>query len=199
VLHIGLLLPSDDLEHLAPAMQAAAELAVEDLNAAGGVLGSPVELLIEDSGGGNGEGVHAAFDALVAAGADLMVGPVDPAGIAVAKDLAAEQGLAGCSAHDTKIDSLFDDDGRFVRTIPSEELLAAAITTAITDDGYNTVNMVTPPEAADLRDALVGHLEDAGVTVEKNREIDPSSFDPAEVVSDLNDSGALAAILVGAD
>ena len=49
---------------VAPSVVQSSELAVEEINAAGGILGRPVELIVADDGSG-AQGAQRAFDSLV--------------------------------------------------------------------------------------------------------------------------------------
>jgi branched-chain amino acid transport system substrate-binding protein len=73
---LGALLPlTGDLEFLGPVAQAAAQLAVDDVNAAGGVLGERIELRVTDSAEGAGlAAVAGSAEALLAEGAAVVVG-----------------------------------------------------------------------------------------------------------------------------
>jgi ABC-type branched-subunit amino acid transport system substrate-binding protein/actin-like ATPase involved in cell morphogenesis len=200
VLRIGLLLPADDdTGFVAPAMQAAAELAVADVNDAGGVLGAPIELTTVDTGAGSEEEVTAAVDELVDQGVDLVVGPVPAATVAAAAVQVADAGLAGCSAHDTQPGSLTDDDDRWFRTIPTTELQALAITEAIADDGHRTIGLVAPSDQAELAGDIVGALEEAGIDVDVDLDFERGALDVTPTIMSLRDTGATAEVLVGSD
>jgi ABC-type branched-subunit amino acid transport system substrate-binding protein len=76
-LTLGTVLPeTGNLAFLGPPMIAAVELAVQDINEAGGVNGSEVELLLGDSGDGDGTVANQTVDRHLAAGADAIIGAV---------------------------------------------------------------------------------------------------------------------------
>ena len=75
VLRIGTLFSlSGPLAGYGAGQTAAVNAAVRELNASGGVQGAPVEVVNRD--GGDVATVEAAFDALVAKGVDVVIGPV---------------------------------------------------------------------------------------------------------------------------
>lgn len=76
VLRIGSLLPdTGSLAAFGPPLIKAVELAVIDANAAGGVLGQPVELIAADSAS-DADLAAAALTPVLDGGADVVVGPV---------------------------------------------------------------------------------------------------------------------------
>jgi branched-chain amino acid transport system substrate-binding protein len=76
-LTIGTLFPSTgEQAYLAAPMAAAAQAAANDINAAGGVNGTPVALLARDSGDASSQTAEASFADLVAHHADAVIGPV---------------------------------------------------------------------------------------------------------------------------
>jgi ABC-type branched-subunit amino acid transport system substrate-binding protein len=74
VLRIGTLFPlTGPLAGFGAGQTAAVNAAVREINTAGGVQGAPVEVVNRD--GGDVATVEAAFDALVARGVDVVIGP----------------------------------------------------------------------------------------------------------------------------
>ncbi len=74
-LHVGTLLPqTGDLAFLGPPEFAGVDAAIEDINAAGGVLGKDVEQTKADSGDGTPDIAGAQVDKLLAANSDVVIG-----------------------------------------------------------------------------------------------------------------------------
>src|ERR1044072_5874683 len=74
-LTVGQLLPqTGDLAFLGPPEFRGVDLAVEDINAAGGVLGKDVVAVKADSGDGTPDIAGAEVDKLLSAGADTVIG-----------------------------------------------------------------------------------------------------------------------------
>jgi len=93
VLRIGTLIPtSGAFAFLGPAQVAGVEVAVREINEAGGVGGVPVEVFHRDSGEAGNQIAEASFADLVAKGVDVVIGPTSSA---IAQRLlpAREQGL----------------------------------------------------------------------------------------------------------
>jgi len=94
VLRIGALVPrSGATDFLGPGLLAGVNAAVAEVNAAGGVGGHPVEVVVADSGDATTKTAEAAFADLVAKGVDAVVGPASSALAARLLPLAAEAGV----------------------------------------------------------------------------------------------------------
>ena len=192
VLRVGLLVPQSGRESfLAPAMEAAATLAVSDLTDAG----AAVELVIADSGEPESGSADEALDELIAQGVDLIVGPSELEGGVF--DTVIESGLAGCATHDGTIDALFDDGGRWFRTIPNQELQALAIAQAVVNSGATSAGIASPSDEPDFTEAVRAALEDQGIAVDPMVSYEAGAIDAFEVITELNDSGSTTAVLLG--
>jgi branched-chain amino acid transport system substrate-binding protein len=74
---VGTLFPSTgEQAYIAAPMAAAAQAAVNDINAAGGVNGAPAALVARDSGDASSPTAEASYADLVANHADVVIGPV---------------------------------------------------------------------------------------------------------------------------
>jgi branched-chain amino acid transport system substrate-binding protein len=192
VLKIGAVLPqTGDLQPYGPGMLAAVELAVDDINAGGGVLGADVELLDEDSGTDpeiagpaadklvNTEEVDAIMGAAGSTETIQGVLPVTTAG-----------GRLACSGSATSPElTLYEDDGLFFRTAPSDAFQSQLLADRITSEGYSSVAIMNRADDygqafADLTEQA---LTDAGAEVVASVPVDPegTNFDAdvEEVVS----------------
>jgi len=77
---VGLLAPMSGLSsHFGPILRNSAELAVEEINAAGGILGRPVQLLVEDDKFSTAPAAEAAKNLLVNEQAVALVGTISSA------------------------------------------------------------------------------------------------------------------------
>lgn len=163
-LRIGALLPlTGDLAFYGPGLQAAVELAVEDLNAAGGVRGQPVELVVVDSADGSGAtgaGGHAVDD-LLAQEVSAVVGPVSGGpGTAESVQRLADAGVLVVSPSASGADFGRGSDGLVGRLSANVALQGLALAQVIADDGANRVAVVTRADddgqdtAARLREGL---------------------------------------------
>jgi ABC-type branched-subunit amino acid transport system substrate-binding protein len=125
-LRIGTLLPETGSQaDLGPAMAAAAELAVKDVNDAGGVIGKPVELVPGDSGDASTDVAAATMDELEEARVDAIVGPASSgvAGLVIDRIGAADMVLVS-PANPLAAPP---EGTRYFKTAPGDDLRGRAV------------------------------------------------------------------------
>lgn len=195
---LGHLLPeTGPLASLGPGVIAATKLAVEDLNAAGGVLGSPVELSSADSAGDPNvatEGVQR----MINEGVDAVVGAVSSAiSLAVIDTIKTNQ-VAQCSGSNTsKTFTDLEDDGYYIRTAPSNVLQASVLANEILEDGATTVSLLVRADdyGASIGGALEEDLTEQGATVAMvDYEPESANFDGEIDQALADDPGAVVVI-----
>lgn len=168
VFKIGYVLPqSGALAFLGPPMIAGVEMAVEELNAAGGVLGQPVELVESDSGT-DADIANASVDTLLSEGVDYIVGPA-ASGVALSViDKITTAGIPMCSPSNTGVQfTSYEDRDLYFRTAPPDNLQAQVLADLIIDDGHtNVVVMGRSDEYGEgFANLLAEELENLGATV----------------------------------
>jgi branched-chain amino acid transport system substrate-binding protein len=143
---IGVLLPRSDTVLGAP-MVAAAESAIEAINAAGGVLGEPVEAVVVDEGSTTGS-AQTAIQTLLERDVDAIVGPASSTIALATLGEIITAGKVACSptASALALDD-FPDDGLFFRTIPSDSLQARAIAEVADQTGAVEATIVYADDA----------------------------------------------------
>ncbi|CAN5373759.1 ABC transporter substrate-binding protein [soil metagenome] len=164
-LRIGSLLPtSGALAFLGPATNAGIALAIADINEAGGVEGRPVELLARDSGDATTADAETAFDELVSAGADAVVGPASSVLAERVLPAAAAAGVPLVSPAATYPQLTDDDvDGWFSRTVPPYGHQAAAVAQSLDKASADRVVLIVADDpvagsiVAPLATALEAH------------------------------------------
>lgn len=160
-LDLATLLPrTGDLAFLGAAPVAAAQLAVQDVDAAGGVLGAPITLRHGDSAEGTPGAAEAETDRLLAEGADAVIGPLSSSVAAAVLDRVATCGgvLVSPGAAATALDRL-DGGGRLFRTVATEVLQGRALAGLVADDGVRSVDLVV--RADGYGEAVAGGFTDA--------------------------------------
>jgi branched-chain amino acid transport system substrate-binding protein len=166
VLRIGTLMPNKDADHKGQARAeiAAVERAVADANRLGGFNGVPIETFHKDTAALNTKEPEAAFDALVARGVDVVIGPADADLVSRLAPKAADAGVllisptAFISAADQAVNA---DVGAHVVTLgPSAAGQAEAIASSIAEAGGGAVAYVHDEDdtglGAALSDAILG-------------------------------------------
>lgn len=188
VLKIGTLFPSSGgLAFLSPAQVAGVRAAARDVNAAGGVNGQQVVVVSKDSGEASTETAEASFDALVAEGVDVVIGPSSSVLAQRLLPRAAEAGVPMISPAATypQLTGL-DEAGVFFRTIPSYPHQAIVLADLFADKAIPSVALVY--REGDLGDSLAAAFE---AVVDAPRAA-PLELTPVPVAADA-DAAALAA------
>lgn len=141
---IGSLTPqTGSLAYQGPQQLAALQLAVDDVNAAGGVLGQPVQLVTGDSGDASTDIATQTTDRLLQSGVGAIVGASSSGVSLTVIDKIVGAGVMMISPASTS-DELtdYDDQGLFFRTVPPDTLQARALADLIGADGNNTVGIL---------------------------------------------------------
>ncbi len=143
-LTIGGLLPSTGpLDWLGAGMRLAAELAVADINAAGGVNGVPLEIAFEDEGGFEDELVLDAMTNLLASEVDVVLGAVASGQSLRVIDAAIAAGVPMVSPSNTaNAFTDYVDAGLYFRTAPPDVMQARALAEVVVADGNSKVAIV---------------------------------------------------------
>ena len=186
VLTVGTLLPvTGDLEFLGPPEIAGARLAVEDINAAGGVLGEDVVLIEGDSGDTTQDIANPEVDRLLAASADVIVGAASSAVSKTVIDKITGANVIHFSPANTSPDfTTYADNGLYFRTAPSDLLQGKVLAGLLADEGNTSVAILYRQESygQGLADAVKENFEAQGGTVDPFTAyaVDTENFD-AEV------------------
>jgi branched-chain amino acid transport system substrate-binding protein len=148
VLTIGLLLPSTD-PTLGEGLIEAANIAVDRINDAGGVLGRPVRVIERDEGLGDGSAAASIAELLESnPQVDAVVGPSSSLTALSDLNTLVTAGIATCSPSATALAlDDFPDDRLFFRTVPSDSLQAVAIADLAERTGLQDVAVVAVDDA----------------------------------------------------
>ena len=159
-LKIGYLLPeSGDLSQLGPPMVRAVEMAVEEINAAGGVLAKNIVLVGEDDGT-DPEVAGAGADTLLADDVDFIVGPAGSTVALSVLDKITGAGIPMCSPSNTGVQftTVDDNGGYYFRTAPPDNLQAQVLADLIVEDGHQ--NVVVTAQSTEYGEGFAGYLVD---------------------------------------
>ena len=142
-LTIGTLLPqTGDLAFLGPPEFAGVQTAVDDINAAGGVLDKDVVQVKADSGDGTPDIAGAQTDKLLDANADVVVGAASSSVSLSVIDKITGAGVVQFSPANTSPaldDAKTDPKNLYFRTAPSDVLQGAVMANTVIGDGKNNV------------------------------------------------------------
>jgi ABC-type branched-subunit amino acid transport system substrate-binding protein len=169
-LKIGALLPhTGDLAIAGPPLFAAVQLAVREVNEAGGVLDEDVQYLDGDDGT-DPKVASATVDKHIAAGVQVIIGAA-ASGISKAvmpKIVAAQRVMISPSATSDELSTL-DDKGFFFRTSPPDTLQSKALADVIMRYGAQRVVLIARNDSygIGLRDQVAAELKTAGIKADK--------------------------------
>ena len=177
---IGYLLPlTGNLAFLGPPEIAGFDLAIADINAAGGVLGAPVRAEGGDSGDTSTDTATQTADRLLQAGVNVIVGAASSGVSQTVIDSVTGAGVMQISpANTSDIFTTYDDNGLYFRTAPPDVLQARALADLILEDGNNTVGILAlnDPYGTGLAENTRNNLLDGGLSEEDVPE--PIIYDP---------------------
>lgn len=202
-LQLGAILPqSGNLDFLGPPMIEGGNMAIADINEAGGVLGKDVTFTVKDDGGGGDDDLAAtSTDELINnEKVDAILGAAASGTTKSVIDRIVSSGTTQCSPSNTGSDlTEWEDEGLYFRTAPPDNLQAQALAKAVSDDGYTNVAIIA--QNTDYGTGFVEFLDpaltDNGAKIVENvtYEADGTSFD-AEVETIVGSSPD-AVVLVG--
>ena len=201
VLTIGLLIPlSGDGALLGRSVREGVALAIADVNAAGGVQGSPVRLAVREEGQSNTE-TQSAIVKLEEAGVDAIIGPVSSVVALTSLDQIVGRDLVACSptASALALDD-FPDLGLFFRTVASDSLQAAAIAQEVERTGTTraAVTYINDAYGRPFADALQAELATRGIAVSLSTPFDPDGTSTTDVAQAVATDAADTVVVLAA-
>jgi ABC-type branched-subunit amino acid transport system substrate-binding protein len=165
-LKFGLLLPKTGaLAFQGPPMFAAAKLAIKEINEAGGVLGTPVQ--VEEGDDGTNPDVAKATTAQFISHGDAVIIGAGASGVSKAvlpQVVQAGRVMISPSATSDELTKI-DDKGFFFRTSPPDVLQAKAIADIIMRDGHTKVAIIARDDSygSGLAEGVRADLTAAGI------------------------------------
>ncbi|HQR81138.1 MAG TPA: ABC transporter substrate-binding protein, partial [Actinomycetota bacterium] len=202
-LKIGTLLPqTGSLAFLGPPEFAAVDLAVQDINDAGGVNGTPVESMVGDSGDTSTNIATQTVDRQLSQGADAIIGAASSAVSLTVIDKITSAGVQQVSPANTSPEfSTYPDKGLYARTAPPDTFQGQVLGDLIAGDGHTTLAIMALDDAYGT--GLASNIEKAftaaGGTVASKQIYDPKAASYEAEVSEAKASNPEAIALVGFD
>lgn len=198
--HLGYILPqTGGLAFLADPLIGGVELAVADINAAGGVLGNEV-ILSEGDEAGDASLASEAAQRLINDGVHAIVGAASTDMTMAIIDAVTGAGILQCSGSNTgPAFRTLDASGLYLRTAPSDALQGAFAANEIMNDGHSNVAIVAQATGygTGLGDATQETLDAAGASVAVYVTYDPEAANFNSEVAQVIDSGATAVYIIG--
>ncbi len=200
---IGTLLPlTGNLAFLGPPEVAGARLAVNDLNAAGGVLGQPVQLIEGDSGDASTDTATQTVDRLLQGGVNAIIGAASSGVSLTVIDRITGSGVVQFSPANTSDQFTdYNDNGLYFRTAPPDVLQARALSDLIINDGNNTVGIMAlnDPYGTGLMENTRQNLIAAGLAEDSIQTLtyDPQAANYDAEIQQMVDFAPDAVVVIG--
>lgn len=178
-LKVGTMLPATgSLAYLGPPEFAGVDLAVKEIDAAGGVLGQPVVNEYGDSGDTTTDIASQTVDSHLAKGVQVIIGAASSGVTFTVIDKITSNGVLQISPANTA-PSLTDypDNGLYFRTAPSDALQGAVQAANAIDNGFTKGATIArqDPYGEGLQNAFVADFEGAGGTITASLTYDPEA------------------------
>lgn len=175
---IGYILPeTGPLAFLGPPQIRAVEMAIQEMEEAGGPLGLPIRLVPGDEAGDAAVASETA-NRLLAEGVHAVIGAAASGMSLAVIDQITAAGVVQCSASNTSPTfTAYDDGGFYFRTAPSDVLQGPVLGEVVLEDGNERVAILARGDdyGRGLADATQATLEEAGAEVVSSQVYDPEA------------------------
>jgi hypothetical protein len=204
-LRFGTLLPlTGSLAFLGPPEVAGVQLAINDINAAGGVLGAPAEVVSGDSGDTSTNIATQTVATLLQQGVNAIIGAASSDVTKTVIDTVTQAGVLQFSPANTS-DSFttYADNGLYFRTAPPDLFQGQVLADLVSQDGNQSVGILAQngEYGTGLAEQIVSNLDSAGLSGDSVKSVyyDPNASDFSDVVQQMVDFNPDAIIVVGFD
>ena len=202
-LKIGTLLPqTGSLAFLGPPEFAGVDLAVEEINAAGGVNDAQVESIVGDSGDTSTNIASQTVDRQLSQGVDAIIGAASSAVSLTVIDKITSAGVQQVSPANTSPEfSTYPDKGLYARTAPPDTFQGQVLGDLVAGDGNTTMAILALDDAygTGLADNVEKAFTAAGGTIASKQIYDPKATSFEAEVSEAKASNPEAVVLIGFD
>ncbi len=192
VFKIGSLLPeTGNLAFLGPPEFAGVEYAIDEVNAAGGVLGKPVEYSPGDSGDTSTDIASVTSDRLISEGVDAIIGAASSGVSLTVIEKITSAGVTMFSpANTSPALSTYDDKGLYFRNAPPDGLQGAIVANLILEDGNASVYIMNLDDSYGngIANVINNVLTASGIEV-----LGVKAYDPAAATFDAEVAEVVAA------
>ena len=191
---------SGDLAFLGPGIALGAALAIEHVNAAGGVNGQPVTLIEGDSGCDGAVALLSLQD-VVSQGAQGIMGAACSGTSLAILDTAIGAGVVMVSPSNTSPQfTKMDKKGLYARTAPSDLLQGQVLAGLLADDGVKTISIISRADSygrglAEATAANFEAVEGQSVSTIVYHAVDATEFSAEVTAVGKNTVDAIVAIL----
>jgi ABC-type branched-subunit amino acid transport system substrate-binding protein len=204
-LKIGTLLPlTGNLAFLGPPEVAAVQLAVNEINEAGGVLGAPVEVVTGDSGDTTTNIATQTVASHQQAGVHAIIGAASSDVTKTVIDTVTQAGILMFSPANTSNDfTTYEDNGLYFRTAPPDLMQGQVLADLISKEGNQSVGILAQngEYGTGLAQVIADNLDNAGLGEDVVKQVyyDPAASDFSDVVQEMVELNPDAIVVVGFD
>ncbi|MFP5334201.1 MAG: ABC transporter substrate-binding protein [Actinomycetes bacterium] len=202
-LTIGTLLPqTGNLAFLGPPEFAGVQLAVNEINEAGGYNGTDVVKIDADSGDTTTDIASQSVDRLLSQNVDAIIGAASSGVSFTVIDRITGAGVVHFSPANTSPDfSTYEDKGLYFRTAPSDVLQGRVMGELLIEDGYLDVGIMAldDPYGTGLAENIQISVEDGGGSVVESIIYNPQAANFSAEVGQMAAASPEAIVLVGFD
>lgn len=196
----GYVLPeTGDLAFLGPPQISASGMAIEEINEAGGILGTDVpDMEAGDEANDAGQANEAA-NRLVDQDVNMVLGAAASGMTHAIYDTVTGSGIVQCSGSNTDPDLTgIDDDGFYFRTAPSDLMSAPVLGERVISDGNTDIAIANRADGYGdgYAEALLDAAEAEGAQVEFSEGYDPETTDFSSIAGDMESADADAYVIV---
>jgi len=158
---------SGDLASLGPGIALGAALAVEQINAAGGINGQPVQLIEGDSGCDGAVALTSLNDVIAQGAQGVMGAACSGTSLAILDTAIAAEVVMVSPSNTSPQFTKIDKKGFYARTAPSDLLQGDVLASLLIEDGVQTVSIISRADSygRGLAEATAAAFEAAGGTV----------------------------------
>ncbi|MFW6034078.1 MAG: ABC transporter substrate-binding protein, partial [bacterium] len=200
-LHLGTLLPeTGSLEFLGPPLFAGVDLAVQDVNAAGGVGGQEIVVTHRDSHDTSTDTAVQGAEELIGQGVSAIIGPASSAVSMTVIDQITGSGTVMVSPSNTATSFTdYPDDGMYFRTAPSDVLQGRVLGELVRSDGHDDVGIMALDDAYGdgLAENVSAAVEEDGGTIVDQIRYDPQGASFTTEVTQMVTARPEALVLIG--
>ncbi|WP_100446034.1 ABC transporter substrate-binding protein [Glycomyces xiaoerkulensis] len=199
-LTMGSILPqTGSLAFLGPPQFAGADLAIEEINEAGGVLGECVEIIHEDSGDTQTDIASQSADSLIAQDVQAIIGSASSGVSLQFIDKLYEEGIVQVSPANTSPEfTTYERGDYYFRTAPSDVLQGRVLADQVIADGHEQVAILALQDSygTGLADSVEQNVTEFGGEVVMKEIYDPNATEFSAEVSQLAEADADAVVLI---
>ncbi|MGY1814127.1 ABC transporter substrate-binding protein [Blastococcus sp. SYSU D00820] len=204
---VGTLLPlTGSLAYLGPPEVAGVQLAVNDINAAGGVLGQPIPAVVgTDSGEAANTAVAvASTQTLLSQNVSVIIGAASSDVSKAVVDTITAAGVVMFSpANTSDAFTTYEDRGLYFRTAPPDLFQGQVLADVINQDGNTSVGLLVQNSeyGTGLAGQVIENLQASGLSEDAILRVDydPTASDYSDVVGQMVDFNPDAIVVIGFD